>query len=105
MSVSTTAPLPISCEGAAIIGSRSRCTSGTKAGSAAVAWSSVSQRFIYVQLTPAGRRLQDQARPIVQQIVADHFGRHLSDEDLATLRDALARVARASRAAEGAASL
>lgn len=63
------------------------------------------RRSLYVQLTPAGRRLQDQARPIVQQIVADHFGRHLSDEDLATLRDALARVARASRAAEGAASL
>ena len=58
------------------------------------------RRSLYVELTPAGRRLQDKARPLVQRSVADRFGRYLGDGELATLRDALGRVASASRAAE-----
>jgi DNA-binding MarR family transcriptional regulator len=51
------------------------------------------RRSLYVYLTPAGRRLVGKARRVVRQLVADSFGRHLSDADLATLRDALSRVA------------
>lgn len=58
------------------------------------------RRSLHVELTPAGRRLQDKARPIVQGSVADRFGRYLGDGELATLRDALDRVARASCVAE-----
>jgi len=53
------------------------------------------RRSLYVQLTPAGRRLQARARPLVQRSVADHFARHLTDEELAMLHDALGRIARA----------
>jgi DNA-binding MarR family transcriptional regulator len=56
------------------------------------------RRSLHVQLTPAGRRLVGKARRVVRQIVAEHFGEHLSEAELATLRDSLARVARASAA-------
>jgi DNA-binding MarR family transcriptional regulator len=53
-----------------------------------------NRRSLHVQLTLAGRELQHKARPIVQEIVAEHFGRHLTDAELATLRDALVRIGR-----------
>ena len=55
------------------------------------------RRSLHVQLTPAGLALVERARGVVQQRVAAHFGLHLSDADLTTLRDSLARVARAER--------
>jgi DNA-binding MarR family transcriptional regulator len=58
------------------------------------------RRSLHVQLTPAGRRLHDKARPVVQRSVAEHFGRHLGDKELVSLRDALARVAGAGRSAD-----
>jgi DNA-binding MarR family transcriptional regulator len=51
------------------------------------------RRSLYVELTPAGRRVQDKARPLVQGSVGEHFGKHLSEAELATLRNALDRVA------------
>src|SRR5262249_43124789 len=62
------------------------------------------RRSLYVGLTPAGRRLQDKARPLAQRSVAEHFGEHLSAAELATLRDALKRVAGASRPAPASAA-
>ncbi|MGI8549373.1 MAG: MarR family winged helix-turn-helix transcriptional regulator [Dehalococcoidia bacterium] len=55
-----------------------------------------NRRSLYVQLTPEGRRLVAKARPAVQRSVADHFGRQLSEAELATLRDSLARLAQVS---------
>ena len=54
------------------------------------------RRSLYVRLTPAGRRLVEKARRTVREIVEDCFGRHLSDGELAMLRDSLARIAQAS---------
>lgn len=50
------------------------------------------RRSLHVHLTPDGRRLVSRARRIVRQSVAEHFGRHLAESDLATLRDSLSRV-------------
>jgi DNA-binding MarR family transcriptional regulator len=57
------------------------------------------RRSLYVELTPAGCRLQDKARPLVQRSVGEHFGKQLGEAELATLRDALNRVAHSSGAA------
>lgn len=51
------------------------------------------RRSLHAQLTPAGRQLVGRARPAVQRIVADQFGRHLTDAELTILRDAFANVA------------
>ncbi len=56
------------------------------------------RRSLHVHLTPAGHRLVGKARRVVRQSVADHFGRHLSETEQATLRDSLTRVTRASAA-------
>lgn len=54
------------------------------------------RRSLHVQLTPAGRQMVEDARRVVRRSVDAHFGRHLSDADLATLRDALTCVSRAA---------
>ena len=53
------------------------------------------RRSLHVELTPAGRRLALQARDVVRGLVDERFAARLSGEELATLRDALGRVARA----------
>ena len=59
------------------------------------------RRSLYVHLTPAGSRLARKARPIVRRLVAEHFARHLRDSEIATLRDALFRVAHGVKAPGG----
>lgn len=59
------------------------------------------RRSLHVRLTPAGRRLVEETRPVVQRSVAAHFGRHLSDAELTTLRDALTRVSRMAPTRDG----
>ena len=59
------------------------------------------RRSLHVELTPAGRRLALEARGVVRRLVEERFAAHLTDDELATLRDALGRVAHArSRGAE-----
>ena len=60
------------------------------------------RRSLYVQLTPTGSRLVAKARRVVERLVAEHFGRHLSEAELVALRDSLAHVARAAAAGSNA---
>jgi DNA-binding MarR family transcriptional regulator len=49
------------------------------------------RRSLHVQLTPAGRRLIKRAIPVVRGSVEEQFGRHLTDTELAVVRDSLNR--------------
>jgi DNA-binding MarR family transcriptional regulator len=50
------------------------------------------RRSMYAALTPKGKRALAQARPVHLRGVAEHFGRHLSDEEAKTLSAALGRM-------------
>src|SRR5215218_3007224 len=50
------------------------------------------RRSMYAALTSKGKRALARARPIHLRGVAEHFGRHLSDEDAKTLAAALGRM-------------
>jgi DNA-binding MarR family transcriptional regulator len=56
------------------------------------------RRSVHIRLTPAGRRLVKRAIPVVRRSVKEQFGKHLSDMELAVIRDALSRVADSTRA-------
>lgn len=51
------------------------------------------RRAMYATITPAGKRALTKARPVHLRGVAEHFGRHLSDEEAKTLAAALGRMA------------
>jgi DNA-binding MarR family transcriptional regulator len=51
------------------------------------------RRSLYAALTPEGTRALERARPFHLRGVADHFGRHLSDEEAKTIAAALGRMA------------
>jgi|SRR5215211_3990878 len=51
------------------------------------------RRSMYAALTAKGKRALARARPVHLRGVAEHFGRHLSDEDAKTLAAALGRMA------------
>jgi DNA-binding MarR family transcriptional regulator len=51
------------------------------------------RRSMYAALTTKGKRALAQARPVHLRGVAEHFGRHLSDEEAKTLAAALGRMA------------
>jgi DNA-binding MarR family transcriptional regulator len=51
------------------------------------------RRSMYATLTTKGKRALAQARPVHLRGVAEHFGRHLSDEEAKTLAAALGRMA------------
>jgi DNA-binding MarR family transcriptional regulator len=50
------------------------------------------RRALYAALTPKGKRALDRAYPVHVRGIADHFGRHLSDEEAKTLAAALNRM-------------
>src|SRR6266567_3969607 len=51
------------------------------------------RRAMYATLTAKGKRALAQARPVHLRGVAEHFGRHLNDEEAKTLAAALGRMA------------
>ena len=51
------------------------------------------RRSLYAALTPEGTRALKRARPFHLRGVAEHFGRHLSDEEAKTIAAALGRIA------------
>jgi DNA-binding MarR family transcriptional regulator len=51
------------------------------------------RRSMYAALTPEGKRVLKQARPAHLRGVAEHFARHLSDDEAKTLTAALGRMA------------
>lgn len=51
------------------------------------------RRSSYAVLTPAGRRRFDAAAPVYRRAIATAFAARLTDDELATIRDALGRVA------------
>jgi DNA-binding MarR family transcriptional regulator len=51
------------------------------------------RRSMYATLTAKGKRALAQARPVHLRGVAEHFGRHLSDDEAKTLAAALGRMA------------
>jgi DNA-binding MarR family transcriptional regulator len=51
------------------------------------------RRSLYATLTPAGRRALKRARPFHLRGVAEHFGRHLSDDEAKIIAAALGRIA------------
>lgn len=50
------------------------------------------RRSLYAALTPKGTRALEQALPVHVRGIADHFGRHLSDEEAKTMAAALGRM-------------
>jgi DNA-binding MarR family transcriptional regulator len=50
------------------------------------------RRALYSTLTPEGERALAQALPVHVQGVADHFGRHLSEEEAKTMAAAFGRM-------------
>ena len=52
------------------------------------------RRSMYATLTAKGKRALAQARPVHLRGVAEHFGRHLSDDEEKTLAAALGRMVR-----------
>jgi DNA-binding MarR family transcriptional regulator len=52
------------------------------------------RRALYATLTPKGKRALAKARPVHLRGVAEHFARHLSDEEAKTLTAALGRMVR-----------
>jgi DNA-binding MarR family transcriptional regulator len=54
---------------------------------------STDRRSLYAALTPEGKRVLTQARPAHLRGVAEHFARHLSDDEAKTLTAALGRMA------------
>jgi len=50
------------------------------------------RRSMYATLTAKGKRALAQARPVHLRGVAEHFGRHLSDDEAKTLTAALGRM-------------
>jgi DNA-binding MarR family transcriptional regulator len=50
------------------------------------------RRALYAALTPEGTRALKRARPVHLRGVAEHFARHLSDEEAKTLAAALGRM-------------
>jgi DNA-binding MarR family transcriptional regulator len=51
------------------------------------------RRSLYATLTPEGRRALKRARPFHLRGVAEHFGRHLSDQEAKTIAAAPGRMA------------
>jgi DNA-binding MarR family transcriptional regulator len=51
------------------------------------------RRSMYAAITPDGKRAMTRARPVHLRGVAEHFGRHLSDEEAKTIAAALGRMA------------
>ena len=51
------------------------------------------RRASYATLTPEGKRAFKRAKPVHLRGIADHFARHLSDEEAKTLAAALGRMA------------
>jgi DNA-binding MarR family transcriptional regulator len=50
------------------------------------------RRSLYATLTPEGERALAEALPVHVQGIANHFGRHLSDEEAKTLATAFGRM-------------
>ena len=50
------------------------------------------RRAMYTTITPVGKRALAKAWPVHLRGVAEHFGRHLSDEEAKTLAAALGRM-------------
>ena len=50
------------------------------------------RRAMYATITPAGKRALAKARPVHLRGVAEHFARHLTDEEAKTLAAALGRM-------------
>jgi DNA-binding MarR family transcriptional regulator len=50
------------------------------------------RRAMYATVTPAGKRALAKARPVHLRGVAEHFARHLSDDEAKTLAAALGRM-------------
>jgi DNA-binding MarR family transcriptional regulator len=50
------------------------------------------RRAMYTTITPVGKRALAKARPVHLRGVAEHFGRHLSDDEAKTLAAALGRM-------------
>jgi len=50
------------------------------------------RRAMYATITPAGKRALAKARPVHLRGVAEHFARHLTDDDAKTLAAALGRM-------------
>jgi DNA-binding MarR family transcriptional regulator len=50
------------------------------------------RRAMYTTITPVGKRALAKARPVHLRGVAEHFGRHLTDEEAKTLAAALGRI-------------
>ncbi len=50
------------------------------------------RRVLYLGLTEKGRELQQAADPHVLQVIDETFGRHLSDDEAATMKDAFHRT-------------
>jgi DNA-binding MarR family transcriptional regulator len=59
------------------------------------------RRSLYAALTPEGTRALKRARPFHLRGVAEHFGRHLSDEEAKTIAAALGRIAPSPDGEEG----
>lgn len=54
------------------------------------------RRATYARLTDAGREAQDRAAPVLLELVDEHVGRHLDEEDLAALARISAKLLRAT---------
>jgi DNA-binding MarR family transcriptional regulator len=50
------------------------------------------RRVVYAALSPAGERAVEEAHSILASAIERSFSRHLSDEDIATLRGSLRRL-------------
>jgi DNA-binding MarR family transcriptional regulator len=59
------------------------------------------RRSLYAALTPEGTRALKRARPFHLRGVAEHFGRHLSDDEAKTIAAALGRIAPSPDGEEG----
>src|SRR5215211_1085273 len=59
------------------------------------------RRSLYAALTPEGTRALKRARPFHLRGVAEHFGRHLTDDEAKTIAAALGRIAPSPDGEEG----
>jgi DNA-binding MarR family transcriptional regulator len=56
------------------------------------------RRGVYAEITPAGTKALEEAAPVHQRSVEDHFARHLGSADLKALRAMLDRLSEGNRA-------
>lgn len=53
-------------------------------------------RALVVEITPKGRAMLEQIQPIVDEAIAEHFGRHITDAEATTIIEISNRVAEAN---------